>query len=61
MSNQLADIGLQLWVVGAVAVGTAFIILFGPLVTIAGVLLVIFGLLSLMPIVTDMLMEDTAV
>ncbi|MFB6219683.1 MAG: hypothetical protein ABEH77_11015 [Halobacteriaceae archaeon] len=49
------DTALRVWVVASILVGIGFVLLSNPVATSAGVVLIIVGLLSLMPVVTDVL------
>jgi len=51
--RQVLDTALRVWIVAAVVVGAAFIVLSDPVVTSVGVLLIIFRLLSPTPVVAD--------
>jgi hypothetical protein len=58
MDTKRYDTALRVWVVAAIAVGTAFILYGSSTVGSVGVLLVVVGLVSLMPLVRNALMTE---
>ncbi|WP_336036358.1 hypothetical protein [Halobacterium yunchengense] len=58
MNTARYDTPLRVWVVAAVGAGTALILFGSATLTMVGVLLVVVGLVSLMPLVRNALAAD---
>lgn len=60
MDTKRYDSALRVWVLASVVGGTAAILFGSSSVAMAGVLLVVVGLVSLMPLVRNALISDPA-
>lgn len=59
MGIETFDTAIRAWVVTALVAGIVLILVDRPLPTTIGVLLIIFGLLSFMPVVRNGMMKTT--